>query len=306
MSDEKTSLTAEEQAMAEDAMRRIRERRKTFVVVADDEDEGRRGRKAAAPMPEEPAFADLDGMLARVRATAAAAKDRFLAGECPKCASATSGKARACQWNDAEWCKHAKGVAAANEADERANRRRENLEASGLRNRFVLDTFPRLAKPPAPPVSDPALAYLAGEPMTAAERFLRYSGARVLLLCGSPGTGKTWAAAWVVAARGGLWLDTSSIQPDDEWSAQRRAAERARLVVLNDLGAGAPSPWRDSEVEALVVSLHDACTPLVVTTNLGPERIRERYGDRVNSRLTGEGSLVQKCVGPDLRRGGGR
>ena len=121
-----------------------------------------------------------------------------------------------------------------------------------------------------------------------------------LLFVGPVGTGKTWLAAcaanwalirgWSVAWRKATqWLaDLRSSYDADSRTHEcdvNRPLRRAKLLVLNDLGAEKVSPWVATQVEDLLDDRISAELPTIVTTNLSHEELREAYGDRTASRL---------------------
>jgi DNA replication protein DnaC len=231
-------------------------------------------------------------------------KLKTLAEDCPSCEGVGSETARSCWSRANDWCKHHDALALAEAEAQITETRRRRLERAGVQHRAILEIFPAARRCPDPKDfagSSAAAIAAARQPMAAAAGFLADRSVTNLLLRGTAGSGKTWAAAWVVAGTdGAVWLPFSSVAPNDDWSQKRRAAVNASLLVLNDLGAGPLVQWRDAEVEALVVERDDASLRTVVTTNLTPETIAARFGDRLHRRLTGSSGRVVECVGPDL------
>lgn len=259
-----------------------RERR--LAVVAD----------AVAPMQESSAFRWALGM-------ASAARSRVQRDDCPRCTPSCE-VATACKWTEEDICRHREGIAALRAEEEITRMRRSRLERAGVKHAVVLGTFPALRRPPDPArLVAPEQAEAARAGMAAAAKYLRERKPLNLVLTGAAGTGKTWAAAWVVAGSPhALWLPFTSIAPVSSWEATRARALSDELLVVNDLGSGPLVGWRDAEVEALIVERDDATLPTVVTTNLPPAQLRQRFGDRLHRRLVGAGGRIVECVGPDL------
>jgi DNA replication protein DnaC len=118
-----------------------------------------------------------------------------------------------------------------------------------------------------------------------------------LVLCGASGCGKTHIAAAIVnriIERGHPALFVvvpdlldhlrAAYQPGAE-VAYDDLFERVRnapVLVLDDLGTQAPTPWAQEKLFQLVNHRFNAQLPTVVTTNLSPEQ----FDDRLRTRLT--------------------
>ncbi len=191
---------------------------------------------------------------------------------------------------------------------QRCDRRRHRLRvALGLRE----DETSALA------AMEPLVTALDGPPVVpghagsakAAEAVVRFvSGrARTLLMVGTPGHGKTWAATWALASRDGSLLVTArDIRVGDAfgWSERLAKALVAPLLVFDELGQEGKeggSSWALDEAAGLIETRQTKGRPTIITTNLPvslsmvrPENhaewkgrtIDERYGDRLKSRLT--------------------
>jgi DNA replication protein DnaC len=139
-----------------------------------------------------------------------------------------------------------------------------------------------------------------------------------LVLYGDTGTGKTFMAAAIgreLAARLGrhhwpVWREVhqlaqrlrDEIARTDLPSRRERDAliDPNRVLILDDLGAERGSDFLAEQLETVIVRRYDDCLPLVVTTNLGPDEIKTRYGGRVYSRLFEMASIV-RLTGTDRR-----
>lgn len=85
-----------------------------------------------------------------------------------------------------------------------------------------------------------------------------------------------------------------------EASVPFREAEDADLLILDDLGTENPSPLHVNFLYQLINTRMVAGKPTLINTNLSVREIKERYTDRVASRLLGE-YLVLGFVGQDIR-----
>jgi len=140
------------------------------------------------------------------------------------------------------------------------------------------------------------------------------TGGPSLLISGPTGTGKTHQAYGVVRALAAAsvraqWILTTAadfygaLRPragiDSETEFRRFA--NARLLILDDLGAAKPSDWTEEQDYRLINTRYEAKAATIITTNLQPRDIPEKFGQRVASRLN-EMCTPVPIVGPDRRR----
>lgn len=122
------------------------------------------------------------------------------------------------------------------------------------------------------------------------EAWLAYPDCHCLLLIGDVGTGKTTAAAWAVAstAANSLWLPARTVDDLERWRLVSSLAYSAEMLVIDDIGTErqTESGFGVETLANLWVDRLDSCKRTLVTTNLSPQKIVERYGDRLRSRLT--------------------
>jgi hypothetical protein len=129
----------------------------------------------------------------------------------------------------------------------------------------------------------------------------------VLVLAGLPGNGKSVASAYGVAMSGGLWMHARTLAKP---RVELDDAERAPLLVIDDLGTehAGESGYGISRAQALLEHRHAERRRTIITTNLRRRRASEndpvafvdRYGDRVNDRLS-EGGKYIVLTAPSLR-----
>jgi hypothetical protein len=137
------------------------------------------------------------------------------------------------------------------------------------------------------------------------ERLLAGEGL-ILVLGGDTGRGKSCAAAVALARRPGLWVnapDLAKIPLDGDSAPDIDARMRATpLLVLDEVGLEhSPSGYAAGRICAAITHREGAGKPTVVTTNLSTDQFKEKYGDRIGSRLNGDGLGWQTVSGPDLR-----
>jgi DNA polymerase III delta prime subunit len=123
----------------------------------------------------------------------------------------------------------------------------------------------------------------------------------LLILAGNPGVGKSQAAAIGLSQMPGMWLDVSQLARPETGSIDHQASV-CGLLVLEDPGADhSPSGYASSRLNAIVSHREAWLRPTIITTNLQPAIFRERYGDRLASRVNGDPLGWHDIVGPDLR-----
>jgi hypothetical protein len=126
---------------------------------------------------------------------------------------------------------------------------------------------------------------------------------RALWLAGNPGSGKTFAASWLVWRFGGRFVHVSAFEKnrkDGEWLEGMRMPA---VVVIDDLGAERLDGFDEtlSAIQRVICQRVDAGVFTVCTSNMGGGGIRGRYGDRVADRIKGQG-WVRELGGDSLRR----
>lgn len=134
-----------------------------------------------------------------------------------------------------------------------------------------------------------------------------------ILLAGPAGTGKTFQAwAWWQRWAGGT-ESRASRRPQFHTAADLMEMLRRSfsgdpvvftddLLVIDDLGAEKGTEWVVEQLYRIIDYRYRMCLPLVVTTNLSGRDIRDRFGDRILSRLV-EACTPIKLAGADKRSG---
>lgn len=176
--------------------------------------------------------------------------------------------------------------------------RRRRVQASGVPKALLEQAAPR-------------------EAILALQPWAEGQGPPLAVVWGDVGRGKTVAAArafgHLLGRRKGFWRQASALarqlrgefgsreREEAEWIAAGRTA-----LALDDISAIGPKQQDAQEQIAMVIDAHYAArVPLIVTSNLHPERIEDRWpehGRRVASRLSS--GLVLHVGGPDWRRAG--
>lgn len=146
-------------------------------------------------------------------------------------------------------------------------------------------------------------SHMLGEYIEQAARWLKEQKKFGLLLCGMPGNGKTTLMKAICSLIG--WLETENDYNERRYVRQIDSREIARLakdaydsfvkvrnfdmLAIDDLGLE-PAEVLDygnilNPVVDLISYRYNEQLFTIVTTNLKPEQIREKYGDRIADRF---------------------
>lgn len=123
----------------------------------------------------------------------------------------------------------------------------------------------------------------------AAVRAFMASESSALVLAGGKGCGKSTAAVWAIAERGGGHFryagELAGLSRDDD---ERRRVTRAPLLVIDDLGVEYldDKGWFAAFFDEVIVRRHDNELKTIITTNLPKAKFTARYrSERVLDRL---------------------
>lgn len=191
---------------------------------------------------------------------------------------------------------------------------RERLSESGVPSAYaqrVLQHFAQHGPPVAPLATTEAMKLVKGF-MRAPEsagvvvdsgNTIAFTGNEwALVLSGDKGVGKSIAAAFALSRLSGAWLWARRSLGDVDFDLAE--AERTRLLVLDDLGTeySGANGYAVERAAALLELRHAEGRRTIVTTNLLPAAIEERYGARLLDRLR-ERARVVLCGGSSMRGG---
>ena len=171
-----------------------------------------------------------------------------------------------------------------------------NLERCGINKRFYGCSFANIEKEDIPASIREPYSQVKGYSRKIKENI---EAGRGLLLKGSIGTMKTTLAVAVLLeyiARGGNGffinmsglLDnifTSKARSPGEWVKFEQRLKEIPLLVLDDLGAEHSEGWVLTKVDAIIAERYNRCLPVIITTNMSTEQMREIYAERVIDRL---------------------
>lgn len=132
---------------------------------------------------------------------------------------------------------------------------------------------------------------------------------RNLLLLGPVGVGKSRAAIAACRTAHDSGLDVAFWPTSDLLDAMRPGDDAVRVadvadidrLILDDVGVERATDWTAERLDAVVNRRWLDDLPTIATTNLEPDDLERRLGERTFSRLVG-GALVLRLSGSDRRR----
>ncbi len=204
------------------------------------------------------------------------------------------------------------------EAEQREKRKEQEswvkrLKNSGIEKRFAHATFAEIEKAGVPegivPNYRKAKSY--------AEGFEKYFGKGVgIMFMGRVGRMKTTMAVAVaqnIMKKGYSAYFISMAELLDKMVSMSKNIDRTELyrfegmisdtslLILDDLGMEYPSDWVLNKVDAIITKRYNKMLPVIITTNLVPEEIGDRYMERIYDRLKST-SFVLIETGDSLRK----
>ena len=139
---------------------------------------------------------------------------------------------------------------------------------------------------------------------------------RNILFCGTVGTGKSFLSCCiasdlldsyhsVVYMSAKTLFDTLaeaqfSKEKLPEVSAVRERIYDCDLLIIDDLGTEMTNSFVGTELFSIITERYNSRKSVIISTNLELAQLRDRYSDRVFSRITGSYDVL-RLYGPDLR-----
>ncbi len=139
---------------------------------------------------------------------------------------------------------------------------------------------------------------------------------RNIMFCGTVGTGKSFLSACiasellasyhsVVYMSAKTLFDSLAEAQFAKGDAAEAAALRDRiydcdLLIIDDLGTEMTNSFVGTELFTIINERFNARRSVIISTNLELPLLRDRYSDRIFSRITGSYDVLKMC-GPDLR-----
>ena len=140
------------------------------------------------------------------------------------------------------------------------------------------------------------------------------AGAPNLLFSGGTGLGKTFLSACIArtVAEGGFSVvydtagklfsdfEAAKFQPSEETQARTTKYLACDLLIIDDLGTEMTTQFTQSALYQVVNTRLMENRPVIISTNLAPAELEERYAPQIVSRLLGSYELLTFC-GSDIR-----
>ena len=139
---------------------------------------------------------------------------------------------------------------------------------------------------------------------------------RNLVFCGTVGTGKSFLACCIAnefleKSRSVLYMSSSQLFDtiaqhqfgnDREGKLEfSKELYECDLLIIDDLGTELTNSFVASSLFTILSERHNHNHPTIITTNLSLVEIRDRYSDRILSRVTGNYDFIL-LSGPDVRQ----
>lgn len=142
------------------------------------------------------------------------------------------------------------------------------------------------------------------------DEWARHPGGRNLVFLGPVGVGKSRAAIAACRPAHDSGLDVAfwptadlldAMRPSDGRTLDVASVADLDRLILDDVGVERPTDWTAERLDAVINRRWMDDLPTVATTNLEPEDLERRLGERTFSRLVG-GAIVIRLSGTDRRR----
>lgn len=179
----------------------------------------------------------------------------------------------------------------------------EKLEAHGIYKRFWNVTAEQIARQGVPEQSREPWRRVKTYILDITRKLDKGEG---LILVGGVGTMKTTMAiavlrALIDARNAGYFIPMSSLLDTINERRERRDSSliqletrirQTPLLVLDDLGAEYDHTWVQCKVDAIVAERYNRMKSTIITSNLAPADIKDRYQARIFDRLRATNELI--------------
>lgn len=187
-----------------------------------------------------------------------------------------------------------------------------DLIKAGIGRRYHNITFDYIEKKGVPNHLKPQYEQVK-EYVRRIDHFAHYG--QGVILRGKTGTLKTTLAIailrhWLELGNRGMIVTMSGLidqlnvlktKNKQEWANYESQLKNIGLLVLDDLGAEDTTPWDLAKVDAIISERYNRGNPIIVTTNLRAEELKEKYSDRIYDRLRSTAVFSPVMTGESLR-----
>lgn len=129
-----------------------------------------------------------------------------------------------------------------------------------------------------------------------------------LLICGNCGVGKTvFTVDFIKVLSRFTGKDVSFINSDNIAHHFERVYQKSDVISIDDVGKEEPMGEYGrlfNPVEKLIYWAYNSGTCLIMSTNLRPDQLKEKYGERVYDRIKGTAKIIT-IEGESFRTAGG-
>lgn len=172
----------------------------------------------------------------------------------------------------------------------------KRIKESGLGRRFWSRNFQNIEKRGVPKQVEQQYQLVRNYAANLPENIREGNG---LLLLGPVGTLKTSLASAVLLTHlytggTGLFITMSSLLDTiftlkstnmDEWAKFEYKLRNAPILVIDDLGAEHTEGWVKTKVDSIISERYNSMLPIIITTNLTGEQLKNTYAERIIDRI---------------------
>jgi DNA replication protein DnaC len=185
------------------------------------------------------------------------------------------------------------------------------LEKAGITKRFHSCTFESIAEKGVPEQVKKQYWEIEDYAAELEENVNKGVG---LMLKGPVGTMKTTFAVavlrqYIQEGGSGLFMPMVSLLDTiftlkakslEEWASFEHKLKNVKLLLLDDLGAEHTEGWVLTKVDAIITERYNRCLPIIITTNMSTEQLKQTYAERIMDRLRSTSKVIT-FAGKSLR-----
>lgn len=81
--------------------------------------------------------------------------------------------------------------------------------------------------------------------------------------------------------------------PDPDFAEEMEMVKSCKLLIIDDIGAEKPSEWVRERMISIINTRVSNNLTTIYTSNLSPDELRGRLGDRISSRVLGSSQVIE-------------